>query len=264
METKMIAIPFDVERAKRIQAGEGPGTIMTRNGHNVRVVCWDRAGSSFHIIALIGFEEGPLIEACESYKDNGSCLESEEDNELDLILQVPEWTQYKDGDILACKLHYGTSDYCKWLSILRGEINSKSNAIQFMGYVSYNYENQNNDTGLEFDDYVDYIGSVCLATDKEKQKFADILKKSTNSRAKEYLKRFFEIEEKKEYKFEPFQKVLVRFSDDHVWEASLFSHKCDKDDPYLTVGGIEYGQCIPYCEETKHLLGTTDDLEEAE
>ena len=76
----MIAIPFDVERAKRIQAGEEPGKIMTRNGHNVRVVCWGRAGSSFHIIALIWAEEGGR-EVCESYKgpsDEGNWYNYEE------------------------------------------------------------------------------------------------------------------------------------------------------------------------------------------
>ena len=39
METKMITIPFDVERAKKIQAGEEPGKIVTREGCDVRDDC---------------------------------------------------------------------------------------------------------------------------------------------------------------------------------------------------------------------------------
>ena len=60
-----------------------------------------------------------------------------------------------------------------------------------------------------------------------------------------------------EVKFEPFQRVLVRDHDDQYWKASFFSHafECDVPRTYHTVCGI-YRQCIPYNEETAHLLGT--------
>lgn len=57
--------------------------------------------------------------------------------------------------------------------------------------------------------------------------------------------------------FKPFDKVLVRDSDNGIWKCSLFS--CMTDDPhylYDTVGDM-YAQCIHYNEETEHLVGTT-------
>lgn len=57
--------------------------------------------------------------------------------------------------------------------------------------------------------------------------------------------------------FKPFDKVLVRDSDNGIWKCSLFS--CMTDDPhyrYDTVSDM-YAQCIHYNEETKHLVGTT-------
>lgn len=56
--------------------------------------------------------------------------------------------------------------------------------------------------------------------------------------------------------FEPFQKVLVRDSDDDVWKADYFSNydESDKLNPYICVGSF-YRQCVAY-EGSEHLLGT--------
>lgn len=53
METNLVRVPFNVEMAKKIQAGEVDGKIVTRDGRNVRVVCWDRKDVDYPIIALI-------------------------------------------------------------------------------------------------------------------------------------------------------------------------------------------------------------------
>lgn len=54
--------------------------------------------------------------------------------------------------------------------------------------------------------------------------------------------------------FEPFQKVLVRNTDQQAWNADLFSHMSN-DEPgiYITVSAARK-QCIPY-EGNEHLLG---------
>ena len=59
-----------------------------------------------------------------------------------------------------------------------------------------------------------------------------------------------------ELKFEPFQKVLVRDSDDMKWKCSLFSYYEEKDELYFCCG-IPWEMCLPY-EGNEHLLGTTD------
>ena len=63
---------------------------------------------------------------------------------------------------------------------------------------------------------------------------------------------------KPECMFKPFDKVLVRDTDEQAWCANYFSHY--KNDPeyfYVCINGI-YHYCIPYNEHTAHLLGTTD------
>lgn len=58
----------------------------------------------------------------------------------------------------------------------------------------------------------------------------------------------------------PFDRVLVRDEADRVWRAMLFSHmECREETfPYLTCDSCYYKFCIPYNEETKHLVGTSD------
>lgn len=63
-----------------------------------------------------------------------------------------------------------------------------------------------------------------------------------------------------EVTFEPFQRVLVRNYDTQHWVAAFYSSN-DSDAPefpYRITGGTTFKQCIPYNDETKHLLGTTD------
>ena len=55
--------------------------------------------------------------------------------------------------------------------------------------------------------------------------------------------------------FKPFDKVLVRDSNGLKWTADLFSYI---DDGFVCTGGIPCCQCIPFNDDTKHLLGTTD------
>ena len=264
METKMITIPFEVERAKRIQAGEELGKVVTRDGKDARVAFWDlRSGDDKHILVVYERDHG--------YQGYGTRfldgrINDYMENDKDLMLQVPEWTQYKDGDILACKIHNGPNDYFKWFTILREKIETMGDAIRFTGYVSYDYDFPGCETRLEYDDNVDFSGSVRFATDEEKQGFIVALKASTDPRAKEYLKRFFGIEEeeKPECEFEPKDWVLGRMVS-KTWCLCQFSHKETLFDGkvwYVAIGGIGYSQCIPYNEQTKHLLGTTDDWEE--
>lgn len=60
--------------------------------------------------------------------------------------------------------------------------------------------------------------------------------------------------------FKPFDKVLVRDTNSESWYCNLFSH-FNKNASYGKYEGVfgNWIQCIPYNDETKHLLGTTDD-----
>lgn len=56
---------------------------------------------------------------------------------------------------------------------------------------------------------------------------------------------------------QPFDKVLVR-DEDCYWTADLFSH-IDDSIGRVCCSWYSWKQCIPYNEETKHLVGTTND-----
>ena len=241
METKYITIPFDLERARRIQEGKEEGKIVTRNGRNARIVCWDVKNKHYSLVVLItsndGKEDTEYDFLCTK---RGFIWRSEEENKNDLVLEVPEYTKYKDGDILIIK-----DRECPF--IYKG-INGN--------YCDY-YVGINPRGDLKFRSF----GECCLisqiggyANEEQRQKLINALQKSEKPLAKEYLKRFFNIEEA----FKPFDRVLVRDAR-NIWNAAFFSHyNEDSTYPYFTTVGC-YKECIPYNKEIEYLLGTSID-----
>lgn len=74
----------------------------------------------------------------------------------------------------------------------------------------------------------------------------------------EYILRLT-LEERPEYEFEPFDRVLVRDSDDEAWTCNIFSNFIlEEDSPYSfwCISG-SWIQCIPY-EGNEHLVGTNN------
>ena len=60
----------------------------------------------------------------------------------------------------------------------------------------------------------------------------------------------------------PFDKVLVRNKND-LWECGLFSNiNIDAYEYKYNCIGSEYCYCIPYNDETKHLIGTSEEAPE--
>lgn len=63
----------------------------------------------------------------------------------------------------------------------------------------------------------------------------------------------------------PFDRVLVRDSSDRRWRCALFSHVRKEDENYTfkyVTTACTYEYCIPYNDDTKHLVGTTDEAPE--
>ena len=102
-----------------------------------------------------------------------------------------------------------------------------------------------------------YNGNIRLATDSEKQQLFSALEKE----GKRWNPDTKQIEDlPKKYELKPFDKVLVKIAG-HTWTADFFSHYDENDEelPYVCIGYGRVIHCIPYNEETKHLLGTTDE-----
>ena len=61
---------------------------------------------------------------------------------------------------------------------------------------------------------------------------------------------------------QPFDKVLVRDYNTEKWRCDLFSHRTESDVyKYVSIRYV-YKQCIPYNDDTKHLVGTTEEAPE--
>lgn len=59
-----------------------------------------------------------------------------------------------------------------------------------------------------------------------------------------------------EPQFKPFDRVLVRLSNNAEWTCDIFSHICDDEElPYVCISAM-WSQCIPY-EGNENLVGTT-------
>ena len=101
--------------------------------------------------------------------------------------------------------------------------------------------------------------STCIArlsTEEEKMHFFDALAKKgkTWDAVKKQI-----IDLKPKWTPKPFDRVITRVDDDAIWTANIFSH-IDQHGEYVTIGCVGgYPYCIPYNEETAHLLGTTDE-----
>ncbi len=112
-----------------------------------------------------------------------------------------------------------------------------------------------------------YNDTARFATEEEKQK----LFKAIKDNGYKWNAEIKTLEKLIEPKFDPktlmaFDKVLVRLRKDCIWLATFFSHY-DKEVkwgcyPFVTTGSRSYSECIPYNDETKHLLGTSDEAPE--
>lgn len=84
------------------------------------------------------------------------------------------------------------------------------------------------------------------------------------------FKRFWDKPKKERFDpktLQPFDKVLVRVDSKSIWEPDFFGYKDDSYDTCVMcisdrILVKSWEQCIPYNEETKHLVGTREDCPE--
>lgn len=133
--------------------------------------------------------------------------------------------------------------------------------VIFEGWANDDYTEFNTtincykDSPLFSTEMVCYTNNCVKVNDEERVKFiADIEK---HYRGK-YNPDTLQVESvKPEYPFKPFDKVLVRNDPNQKWTIDMFSYynREDNDYPYICVGNY-YCYCIPYTEQTAHLIGT--------
>ena len=119
----------------------------------------------------------------------------------------------------------------------------------------YNYSIVHRDALIT--DNNECITELRKATEEEKQYLLRALKRDGyewDEKKKELVK----IEPKFNISaLQPFDKVLVRDGLFDRWECALFSYIDDDDnDEMFVCNGFHTAECVPYNEETKHLVGT--------
>ena len=185
------------------------------------------------------------------------CIEEKLGGKLNRETLEVEKTQpeFKDGDIVFMKGIKG-GYYANCIFILKSEY--KDGDERAFYYAFYNTDDKF--TIAEYGNTrVHY--SLRPATDSEKQQLFDALAKKGKTWDAE-KKMIVDLKPKVEFK--PFDKVLCRNSKDDTWEADFFARLTRKEIDYTQTGkylcvGDLWMYCIPYNEETAHLLGTTDE-----
>lgn len=244
MEHKMVTIPFDLETAKRIREGKISGRIVTEKGRDRAEIVYEDNLSNCPLLVVIH----SITVSADWFCATGKALSSENR----LLLEVPEYTTFKDGDVLS-------NEEGNYIFILN--TNGK--------YLTSLYASLAAGADFNISDNIAANGNNIeryrLATDSEKQMMINALKESNNPKAKEYLKRFFGIEEEPKYEFKPFDKVLVRDEGDKEWHISLFAREIVDDSDGLSYkyecsNGTLWDCCIPF-EGNECLLETAENPE---
>ncbi len=182
MEKKYIKVSFDVEMAKRISNGEVDGKIITRDGRNVRVVCWDARGD----LCILALLEGKSKDDVGAYPNDGRIF-MEGESPVDLMLEIPEYMTFKDGDVIV----FGHTEKSLAIGIFHRQQSYKAHEC----YVKLDWFG-----GLVYDaDKLTY-NNARFATEQEKQKLIKALQESKDVEAKECLKKIG-IEEETKYQY---------------------------------------------------------------
>lgn len=158
-------------------------------------------------------------------------------------LEIEKQPEFKDGDIVV---------YGKSVAICR----------KIYKPTLYFYVSIDETFGLLFDDNCVSAEEYRLATGSEKQQLFAALEKE-GKRWDADKKQLVDLSKKCEFK--PFDKVLVRDTKDEFWRPAFFAsldEHCITEYAYGLIGdpeGVFCKYCIPYNEETAHLIGTTDE-----
>ena len=175
-------------------------------------------------------------------------IEEKLDGKLNLESLEIEKTQpeFKDGDVLFVK--------CNDSAFIEIFEYSKKNGDLY-DHASLDITNKILDISGKYRIGKDEITEIRLATEAEKKQFFSALAnkgKAWDSKKKKVVNLKPKFDELK-----PFDKVVVRCSEADRWSIDFFSYKVHNG--YICTGDAWFGYCLPYNDETAHLLGTTDD-----
>lgn len=234
---------FSWKKGDVLANGEGDYCVFKEFAHSsyqtVKAVFVKRNKESIH-------SDSCLLDTKDWHKASHSCtatyintIEKELSGKLNMETLEIEKAQpeFKDGDIVV---------YGKSVAICR----------KIYKHILSFYVSLNEMFGLLFADEVESSEEYRFATEEEKQQLFDAMAKKNKAWDSD-KKQIVDLPKKCEFKV--FEKVLVRESKTDEWTPNFFFKIHRDDERYVMVCGDMYNYCIPYNEETSHLLGTTDE-----
>lgn len=186
-------------------------------------------------------------------------------NSKGIIVYFVEDGRYSTAFDTAECLLFPSSEMRDWTKFFkRGDVvikNGGGMAAVFDGWANDTYTEFNTTINLYCDDNTgeEEVCDTLLfrkATEEERNQFIEKVERILNGK---YNPDTLQVETvKPKCQFKPFDKVLVRDDDEKKWRASLFAYYDENSKlPYVCIPYV-HTQCIPYNEQTAHLLGTTD------
>lgn len=197
------------------------------------------------------------------YNDGIFSIEVRTDERREIARFTKEGLYHSNYSDAQCVL-FPSSEMRDWSKFFkRGDV-----VITNGGGMTAIFDGWANDTYTEFNTTILYCDGN---TDEEENCDTLLFRKATEEERKQFIEKAerafngkynpdtLQVEPvKPKCPLKPFDKVLVRDTDEQAWCANYFSHyKNDPDYFYVCINGI-YHYCIPYNEHTAHLLGTTD------
>lgn len=238
-----IVVPFDLNTARKIKSGEIEGSVLINNIEIEFVYESKDCAGPYNLLFVRKDEYG--ISAI--YANTEGCALGD----TTLELRVEAGAYFKEGDILT------STKGCQFIYdglITEGAMGS------ICGMTTYG--------DIEFDRCTlwtdvydrDKNRNVRKAIEEEKKFLAEKIIKAEDSRKINIIKRYLSeyeylLDEMPKHDFKPFERVLVRRTNQERWKLHLFSRGSGTYDEYECLGGVTFSQCIPY-EGNEHLLGT--------
>lgn len=165
-------------------------------------------------------------------------------------------------------LLFPSSEMRDWTKFFkRGDV-----VIKNGGGMAAVFDGWANDTYTEFNTTINLYGDgntgeekVCdtllfrKATDEERKKFIEKIERALKGKYNPKTLQIEPVKPEVPFNLKPFDKVLVRDDPNQKWTVDMFSYynQEDNDYPYICVGN-HYCHCLPYNEQTAHLVGTKE------
>ena len=241
------------------------GDVLISNDGGAEVIFdkwYDDTYTSFYCKHYLNSEDKNKIVYYEEFLCTTARYSLEDKNTVQTYIKTIE-------EKLGSKLNRETLEVEKHIKFKNGDIV----CISGMGYLAYgivksidnlskklDYYVLNDMSTLKFEDWLSFEDKqIQPITETQQIILFDALAKENkawNAEKKQI------VDLKPKWTLKPFDKVVVRCGEADKWSIDFFSYKVSNG--YICTGDAWFGYCLPYNEETAHLLGTTDDWEGGE